>query len=83
MSRHSKNCNSSATFTYAERQKVTDYGTQKQRLGVDSQKKFGLCSIYLHELNEPMCCERGHVFCRDCGLTHIMRQKESYKNSLV
>ena len=36
MSRHSKNNTSSSVFTYAERKMIKDFGTQKQRLGVDS-----------------------------------------------
>jgi hypothetical protein len=46
MSRHSKNCTAGSIFTYSEKQKLmreagtTGFGTNKARIGKDSQKKF-------------------------------------------
>jgi nitric oxide synthase-interacting protein len=54
MSRHSKNNTSRPIFTYAERQKLKDYGTIKQRLGKDSLKDFDACSLCLHNLVMPL-----------------------------
>ena len=55
---------------------IKDFGTIKERVGSDGQMKFGQCQMYLHSLKEPMCCEEGHVFCRECGFDNILKQRK-------
>jgi nitric oxide synthase-interacting protein len=79
MSRHSKNNTSRPIFTYAERQKLKDYGTIKQRLGKDSLKDFDACSLCLHNLVMPLACPQGHLFCKECIYSALLSQKKEIK----
>jgi len=76
MSRHSKNNTASSVFTNHERSQLTQYGTQKQRIGTDSIKEFDACSICIHSLIEPMCCPKGHLFCKECIYSYLLNQKK-------
>ncbi|XP_051134006.1 E3 ubiquitin-protein ligase CSU1-like [Andrographis paniculata] len=73
--RHSKNNNDLAFFTYDEKRKL-GYGTQKERLGKDSIKPFDACCLCLKPLVDPMCCLKGHVFCKECILECLLAQKK-------
>lgn len=73
--RHSKNNNDLAYFTYDEKKKL-GYGTQRERLGKDSIKPFDACSLCLKPFIDPMCCHKGHVFCRECILECFLAQKK-------
>jgi nitric oxide synthase-interacting protein len=84
MSRHSKNNTASSVFTYAERAKL-DYGTQKQRLGSDSLRKFDACFLCLTVARDPVCwylhiyptlSSKGHLACKECFLSNILAQKK-------
>ena len=39
-----------------------DYGTKKQRLGIDSMRKFESCFLCLQKAKDPMICDQGHIF---------------------
>lgn len=73
--RHSKNNNDLAFFTYDEKRKL-GYGTQKERLGKDSIKPFDACSLCLKPVIDPMCCQKGHIFCKECILECLLAQKK-------
>ncbi|EPS58928.1 hypothetical protein M569_15885 [Genlisea aurea] len=73
--RHSKNNNDLAIFTYDEKRKL-GYGTQKERLGKDSIKPFDACGLCLKTAIDPMCCPKGHVFCKECILECLLAQKK-------
>ncbi|KAF8409390.1 hypothetical protein HHK36_005465 [Tetracentron sinense] len=73
--RHSKNNNDLAFFTYDEKRKL-GYGTQKERLGRDSIKPFDACSLCLKPFIDPLCCQKGHVFCKECILECLLAQKK-------
>ena len=79
MSRHSKNNTASSIFTYGEKIKLKEYGTVKQRIGQDSQRKFEMCHLCLHKVENPMCCENGHIFCKDCIVEYIVAEKKRVK----
>lgn len=93
MSRHSKNNTSRPIFTYAERQKLKDYGTINQRLGKDSLKDFDACSLCLHALVMPLAwyvyrnditfsslgSPQGHLFCKECIYSALLSQKKEIK----
>uniref|UniRef100_A0A7N0SWQ2 RING-type domain-containing protein n=1 Tax=Kalanchoe fedtschenkoi TaxID=63787 RepID=A0A7N0SWQ2_KALFE len=73
--RHSKNNNDLAFFTYDEKRKL-GYGTQRERLGKDSIKPFDTCGLCLKPFIDPMCCQKGHAFCKECILECLLAQKK-------
>ena len=73
--RHSKNNSASAVFTYRERQR-TEWGTQSQRLGSDSIKRFDCCSLCLHPARDAVVCHKGHLYCKGCVYDSLMQQKQ-------
>lgn len=80
--RHSKNNNDLAFFTYDEKRKL-GYGTQKERLGKDSIKPFDACSLCLKPFIDPLCCQKGHVFCKECILECLLSQKKDIQRNLA
>ncbi|KAM0952390.1 putative nitric oxide synthase-interacting protein [Dioscorea sansibarensis] len=80
--RHSKNNNDLAFFTYDEKRKL-GYGTQKERLGRDSIKPFDACCLCLKPFIDPLCCPKGHVFCKECILECLLAQKKDIKRKLA
>jgi nitric oxide synthase-interacting protein len=81
MSRHSKNNTSNPIFTYYERQKHK-YGTISQRIGSDSVKNFDSCSLCLQTAIEPVCCKKGHLFCKECIYEYLLNQKNEIQKLL-
>ncbi|XP_058078073.1 E3 ubiquitin-protein ligase CSU1 [Magnolia sinica] len=80
--RHSKNNNDLAFFTYDEKRKL-GYGTQKERLGKDSIKPFDACCLCIKPFIDPLCCQKGHVFCKECILECLLSQKKDIQRKLA
>ncbi|CAA7401798.1 unnamed protein product [Spirodela intermedia] len=80
--RHSKNNNDLAFFTYDEKRKL-GYGTQRERLGKDSIKPFDVCSLCLKPFVSPLCCPKGHLFCKECILECLLSQKKDINRRLA
>ncbi|KAI5082233.1 hypothetical protein GOP47_0002371 [Adiantum capillus-veneris] len=80
--RHSKNNNDLAFFTYDEKRKL-GYGTQRQRLGKESIKPFHACCICLKPFIDPLCCPKGHLFCKECILHCLLAQKKDIKRKIA
>ncbi|KAF7967512.1 hypothetical protein HWV62_41430 [Athelia sp. TMB] len=78
MTKHSKNNTASSIFSYAERQK-SEYGTKKKRLGNESMRRFDACSLCLNRAREPLACNEGHLFCKECVYTDLLGQKKDIK----
>lgn len=77
MSKHSKHNTSQSIFTYGEKQKLKGaYGTKEERISQDSIKTFDMCTVCNNRVLEPVCCDKGHVFCRPCAITYLVRQKK-------
>ena len=89
MSRHSKNCTAHSIFTYNEKLKLmrdsgqTGFGTNKARIGKDSQKRFDQCELCLNKVPDgsdkrdaAVVCKQGHIFCRECIIENLMKQKK-------
>ena len=90
MSRHSKNCTAHSIFTYNEKLKLmrdsgtTGFGTNKARIGKDSQKRFDQCDLCLNRVSEgsgpksdaAVVCKQGHLFCRECIVENLIKQKK-------
>ncbi|KAK1327232.1 hypothetical protein QJS10_CPA01g01089 [Acorus calamus] len=79
--RHSKNNNDLAFFTYDEKKKL-GYGTQRERLGKDSIKPFDACCLCLKHFIDPLCCPKGHVFCKECIYECLLSQKKDIHRKL-
>ncbi|KAI9471868.1 MAG: hypothetical protein EXX96DRAFT_582039 [Benjaminiella poitrasii] len=78
MPRHSKNNTASSVFTYHESKKL-EYGTKRQRLGRDSFRNYDACFLCLQTAQDPVCCGKGHLACRECMYESILQQKQSIK----
>ncbi|KAI6132856.1 hypothetical protein EV401DRAFT_1914547 [Pisolithus croceorrhizus] len=78
MTKHSKNNTASSVFSYAEKQK-TEYGTRRQRLGNESMRNFDACSLCLQRARDPVACDQGHLFCKECVYTDLLTQKKDLK----
>eukprot|EP01132_Coremiostelium_polycephalum_P001275 gene1275-1606_t len=78
MSRHSKHSASGAKFSNYERS-LLSYGTKVERLGRDSLKNYDSCSICLNPLISPLSCLKGHLFCKECIYTSLLKQKKEIK----
>lgn len=81
MSRHSKNNTASAVFTNYERS-LLKYGTQSERIGSDSLKKFDYCSLCLHLAIDPLTCPRGNIYCKGCIYEYLLTQKKEISKQL-
>ncbi|CAE6519773.1 unnamed protein product [Rhizoctonia solani] len=79
MTKHSRNNTANSVFSYAEYKKLSDYGTKKQRLGVDSMKRFDACTLCLQQAREPVSCGEGHLYCKECIYTDLLSQKKDIK----
>jgi hypothetical protein len=59
---------------------------QQQRLGNESMRNFDACSLCLQRAREPIACDQGHLFCKECAYTDlckfIMTWPVSYKLSV-
>ncbi|KAH9171843.1 hypothetical protein EDB89DRAFT_1968987 [Lactarius sanguifluus] len=78
MTKHSKNNTASSIFSYAERRKL-DYGTRGQRLGNESMRRFDACALCLQRARDPVACQEGHLFCKECAYTDLLTQKKDIK----
>ncbi|KAI0058435.1 hypothetical protein BV25DRAFT_1810656 [Artomyces pyxidatus] len=78
MTKHSKNNTASSIFSYAEYKKL-DYGTKRQRLGNESMRRFDACSLCLQRARDPVACQDGHLFCKECAYTDLLTQKKDIK----
>lgn len=81
MSRHSKNNTSGTVFTYHERQLLKnkgEWGTINHKLKEDSQKKFEQCYLCYNIASNPVCCSKGHLYCKECILDNLLNQKKEY-----
>ncbi|KAJ2928480.1 hypothetical protein H1R20_g8614, partial [Candolleomyces eurysporus] len=78
MTKHSKNNTASSIFSYAEYKKL-DYGTKKQRLGNESMRRFDACALCLNRARDPVACQEGHLFCKECVYTDLLTQKKDIK----
>ena len=85
MSKHSKNNTGSSIFTYGERQMLkerNEWGNITKRLGSESQKNFEMCSLCLSLIKNPVCCLKGHMFCKECILENLLFQKKQIKKKM-
>ncbi|KAI0251884.1 hypothetical protein BJV78DRAFT_1125590 [Lactifluus subvellereus] len=78
MTKHSKNNTASSIFSYVERKRL-EYGTKGQRLGNESMRRFDACALCLQRARDPVACQEGHLFCKECAYTDLLAQKKDIK----
>jgi hypothetical protein len=77
MPRHSKNASHRSYHTFAERSKgsaLNQWGTQRARLGRDSQLPFGHCSLTLTATDDPVASPSGHVYDRQAIYSYMLEK---------
>ena len=52
-------------------------GTRRAVLGGDSFGRFDDCALCLRRAADPVCCPRGHVFCRECVCRSLLHQRRT------
>ena len=50
---------------------LTETGHGQQRLGNESMRRFDACALCLQRARDPVACQKGHLFCRECVLTDL------------
>lgn len=48
----------------------------------DNFKNFDACHICLHTLEEPVVCQKGHMYCKGCVYENMLAQKDGMKKQL-
>lgn len=84
-SRHGRNQNCSAVFSYHEREKYkkqSGYGSINERLTADTIKDWDACSLSLQTCKEPMCTSDGHVYDKEAILEYIVNRKKYLKKQM-
>lgn len=49
---------------------LTDSPSQ-QRLGNESMRQFDACALCLNKARQPLACNEGHLFCKECVYTDL------------
>lgn len=65
-------------FSHHERE-LMKAGTKQMIVGKDSIKNFDDCTICLNPAVSPVCCTKGHIFCKECAYQNILHQKKELK----
>ncbi|KAE8209487.1 hypothetical protein CF327_g6533 [Tilletia walkeri] len=77
MPRHSKRNTAGANFTYAERSMTRDlWGSKSSRLSAHSLRAFDMCCLCLDSARNPVVCNEGHLFCKECILDSLLQQSK-------
>lgn len=82
MPRHSKNSQDRSYHTFSERSKssaINKWGTQRARLGRDSQLPFGYCSLTLTATDDPVASPSGHVYDRQAIYSYMLEKIQEAK----
>ncbi|KAL2202017.1 RING finger domain-containing protein [Sarocladium strictum] len=79
---HSKRNTSRPVFTSHERALAKSAWTSSTaRLHRESFLPFGSCNLCLEISREPVACQRGDIFCRECALANLIAQKKELKRA--
>ncbi|TQN71883.1 E3 ubiquitin-protein ligase CSU1 [Colletotrichum shisoi] len=77
---HSKRNTSRSVFTSYERDMAkAAWASTSARLSRDSFLPFGSCYLCLEIAREPVSCNHGDVFCRECAVANLLAQKKEIK----
>ncbi|OAA44891.1 zinc finger containing protein [Metarhizium rileyi] len=79
---HSKRNTSRAVFTSHERALAkANWSSSSARLNRDSFLPFGSCSLCLNIARDPVACQLGDIFCRECALANLLAQKRELRRA--
>ncbi|OAQ68237.1 zinc finger containing protein [Pochonia chlamydosporia 170] len=79
---HSKRNTSRAVFTSHERALAkANWSSSSARLNRDSFLPFGSCGLCLEIVRDPVACQLGDIFCRECALANLLAQKKEIKRA--
>ncbi|KAJ0166291.1 Nitric oxide synthase-interacting protein [Colletotrichum tanaceti] len=77
---HSKRNTSRSVFTSYERDMAkAAWASTSARLSRESFLPFGSCYLCLEIAREPVSCNHGDVFCRECAVANLLAQKKEIK----
>jgi nitric oxide synthase-interacting protein len=69
-------------FTAHERNLAkSNWSSSTARLNRESFLPFGSCSLCLEIAREPVACQYGDLFCRECALSNLLAQKKELRRS--
>ena len=69
-------------FTSYERSIAkSSWSTKSANLTRESFLPFGSCILCLGIAREPVACQQGDIFCRECALANILSQKKELKRA--
>ena len=53
----------------------------QQRLGNESMRRFDACALCLQRARDPVACQEGHLFCKECAYTDL-REFRDYPSTV-
>lgn len=69
-------------FTSHERALAkSNWAQSSARLDRDSFLPFGSCGLCLGIAREPVACQQGDIFCRECALANLLAQKRELRRA--
>lgn len=69
-------------FTAHERSLAKSaWSSSSARLHRESFLPFGSCNLCLEIARDPVSCQRGDIFCRECALANLVAQKKELKRA--
>ncbi|PHJ17260.1 zn- ring domain containing protein, partial [Cystoisospora suis] len=80
--RHSKNATSAAFYSYHERRKLKDVGSQVERLDTNALRRFEACWLCNRTAISPVCTPQGLLFCKQCLFFNFEDQKKKMQKEL-
>ena len=51
------------------------WGSRSLRLSKENMRAFNACHLCLQTAQQPVCCPEGHLYCKMCILSDILKQK--------
>lgn len=52
------------------------WGSKKIKLGAESFRRCDQCSLCLNQVESPVTCNQGHLYCKECIFTSLLDQKK-------
>jgi len=69
-------------FSYAEKKMLQKmYGDKNIQNSQVAYKNFDQCYLCSRDVKDPVTCLKGHIFCRECILDNMVRQKKEIKEN--
>ena len=69
-----RNNTTQSSLTYYERSLLRNPNAAK-RIGGESFKPLDACNLCLSTVSDPVACQQGHLYCRECAISNLITQK--------